>query len=101
MAYDVAEAIVLPPWIALAICARPDIREYVRVNIHALLVEELIVAEHFQFKEELVDGSANCNFVLELNFEPFNASFPCLTLSKSIGNGVEFLNCHLFCKIVP
>jgi sucrose synthase len=29
--------------------------------------------------------------VLELDFEPFTASFPHPTLSKSIGNGMEFL----------
>lgn len=39
------------------------------------------------------------NFVLELDFEPFNASFPRQTLSKSIGNGVQFLNRHLSSKM--
>lgn len=43
--------------------------------------------------------STNGNFVLELDFEPFNASFPRPTLSKSIGNGVEFLNRHLSAKL--
>ncbi|KAL5823308.1 hypothetical protein ACOSQ4_021208 [Xanthoceras sorbifolium] len=36
-----------------------------------------------------------CAGLLELDFKPFNASFPRPTLSKSIGNGVEFLNRHL------
>lgn len=39
------------------------------------------------------------NFVLELDFEPFNASFPRPSLSKSIGNGVQFLNRHLSSKL--
>lgn len=43
--------------------------------------------------------SSNGNFVLELDFEPFSASFPRPTLSKSIGNGVEFLNRHLSAKL--
>lgn len=43
--------------------------------------------------------SANGNFVLELDFEPFTASFPKPTLTKSIGNGVEFLNRHLSAKM--
>lgn len=43
--------------------------------------------------------STNGNFVLELDFEPFTASFPHPTLSKSIGNGVEFLNRHLSAKL--
>ncbi|KAB2024529.1 hypothetical protein ES319_D06G092100v1 [Gossypium barbadense] len=93
------EAIVLPPWVALAVRPRPGVWEYIKVNVHALVVEELTVAEYLHFKEELVDGSANGNFVLELDFEPFNASFPRSTLSKSIGNGVEFLNRHLSAKL--
>ncbi|KAL0346809.1 UNVERIFIED_CONTAM: Sucrose synthase [Sesamum calycinum] len=93
------EAIVLPPWVALAIRLRPGVWEYVRVNVNALVVEELTVPEYLQFKEELVNGTANGNFVLELDFEPFTASFPKPTLTKSIGNGVEFLNRHLSAKM--
>lgn len=93
------ESIVLPPWVALAVRPRPGVWEYIKVNVHALVVEELQVAEYLHLKEELVDGSSNGNFVLELDFEPFNASFPRPTLSKSIGNGVEFLNRHLSAKL--
>ncbi|RWV91999.1 hypothetical protein GW17_00045669 [Ensete ventricosum] len=50
------EAIVIPPWVALAIRPRPGVWEYVRVNISELAVEELTVAEYLHFKEELVDG---------------------------------------------
>jgi sucrose synthase len=93
------EAIVLPPWVALAVRPRPGVWEYLRVNVHALVVENLQPAEFLKFKEELVDGSANGNFVLELDFEPFAASFPRPTLNKSIGNGVQFLNRHLSAKL--
>nr|BAM68520.1 sucrose synthase [Mangifera indica]BAM68522.1 sucrose synthase [Mangifera indica]BAM68523.1 sucrose synthase [Mangifera indica]BAM68524.1 sucrose synthase [Mangifera indica]BAM68525.1 sucrose synthase [Mangifera indica] len=79
------EAIVLPPWVALAVRPRPGVWEYIRVNVHALVVEELLVAEYLHFKEELVDGSTNGNFVLELDFEPFTASFPRPTLSSRLG----------------
>lgn len=34
-------------------------------------------------------------YVLELDFEPFNANFPRPNRSSSIGNGVQFLNRHL------
>lgn len=34
-----------------------------------------------------------------MDFEPFTASVPRPTLSKSIGNGVEFLNRHLSAKM--
>ncbi|CAH9077085.1 unnamed protein product [Cuscuta europaea] len=93
------EAIVLSPWVALAIRLRPGVWEYVRVNVNASGVEEMTVPEYLQLKEELVDGPANGKLVLELDFEPFNASFPKPTLTKSIGNGVEFLNRHLSAKM--
>ncbi|KAK2992569.1 hypothetical protein RJ640_009179 [Escallonia rubra] len=93
------EAIVLSPWVALAIRLRPGVWEHIRVNVHGLAVEELTVSEYLHFKEELVDGNCNGNFVLELDFEPFTASFPRPTLTKSIGNGVEFLNRHLSAKM--
>ncbi|XP_072972269.1 sucrose synthase 1 [Typha angustifolia] len=93
------EAIVIPPWVALAIRPRPGVWEYVRVNFSELAVEELNVPEYLQFKEQLADGSFENNFVLELDFEPFNASFPKPSMSKSIGNGVQFLNRHLSSKL--
>ncbi|KAI4377033.1 hypothetical protein MLD38_014728 [Melastoma candidum] len=93
------EGIVSPPWVALAVRPRPGVWEYIRVNVHSLVLEQLQVNEYLHFKEELVDGSTNGNFILELDFEPFTASFPRPTLSKSIGNGVEFLNRHLSAKL--
>ncbi|KAL6548351.1 Sucrose synthase 3 [Orobanche gracilis] len=89
------EAIVLPPFVAIAIRPRPGVWEFVRVNVYQLSVEELSVSEYLGFKEELVDGQHDNNFVLELDFEPFNATFPRPTRSSSIGNGVQFLNRHL------
>nr|AHM02468.1 sucrose synthase [Lilium davidii var. unicolor] len=93
------EAIVIPPLVALAIRPRPGVWEYVRVNVNELAVEELSVPEYLKFKEDLVDGSSQSNYVLELDFEPFNAHVPRPSLSKSIGNGVQFLNRHLSSKL--
>ncbi|KVI12228.1 Sucrose synthase [Cynara cardunculus var. scolymus] len=62
--------------------------------------QELTVAEYLRFKEELINGSSNDNFVLELDFKPFTSSFPRPTLTKYIGNGVEFLNRHLSAKMI-
>ncbi|CAA7058833.1 unnamed protein product [Microthlaspi erraticum] len=89
------EAIVLPPFVAMAIRPRPGVREYVRVNVYELSVDHLTVSEYLRFKEELVNGHANGDYLLELDFEPFNATFPRPTRSSSIGNGVQFLNRHL------
>ncbi|XP_043810525.1 sucrose synthase 2 isoform X2 [Manihot esculenta] len=92
---SVQEAIVLPPFVAIAVRPRPGVWEYVRVNVYELSVDSLSIAEYLRFKEELVDGQCDDRYVLELDFEPFNATFPRPTRSKSIGNGVQFLNRHL------
>jgi sucrose synthase len=89
------EAIVVPPWVALAVRPRPGVWEYVRVNVHELVVEQLSVPEYLKFKEALVDGSSQDNYLLELDFEPFNASFPRPSQSSFIGKGVQFLNRNL------
>ncbi|XP_043709417.1 sucrose synthase 2-like [Telopea speciosissima] len=89
------EAIILPPFVAIAVRPRPGVWEFVRVNCDELNVEQLSVSEYLRFKEELVDGEHNEPFVLELDLEPFNTSFPRPNQSSSIGNGVQFLNRHL------
>nr|AEV40894.1 sucrose synthase [Gossypium hirsutum] len=89
------EAIILPPYVAIAIRPRPGVWEYIRVNVHELSVEQLDVSEYLRFKEALADVGEDNHFVLELDFEPFNASFPRPNRSSSIGNGVQFLNRHL------
>nr|VDC58217.1 unnamed protein product [Brassica rapa] len=90
------EAIVIPPFVALAVRPRQGVWEYVRVNVYELSVEQLTVSEYLCFKEELVDGASSSDpFRLELDFEPFNANVPRPSRSSSIGNGVQFLNRHL------
>ncbi|XP_027118094.1 sucrose synthase 2 [Coffea arabica] len=89
------EAIVLPPFVAIAVRPRPGVWEYVRVNVYELSVDQLSISEYLHLKEELVDGRSEDHLVLELDFEPFNATFPRPTRSSYIGNGVQFLNRHL------
>ncbi|KAI4388380.1 hypothetical protein MLD38_000713 [Melastoma candidum] len=89
------EAIVLPPLVAIAVRPRPGVWEFVRVNVYELTVEQLTVSEYLHFKEQLVNGQDADKFILELDLEPFNASFPRPSRSSSIGNGVQFLNRHL------
>ncbi|XP_042518014.1 sucrose synthase 2-like isoform X1 [Macadamia integrifolia] len=89
------EAIVLLPFVAIAVRPRPGVWEFVRVNVYELIVEQLSVSEYLLFKEQLVDGEVNESYMLELDFEPFNATFPRPNQSSSIGNGVQFLNRHL------
>ncbi|CAN6468698.1 unnamed protein product [Victoria cruziana] len=89
------EAIVLPPCVAMAIRPRPGFWEFVLFNVHELSVEQLNVAEYLQFKERLEVESFEENYVLELDFGPFNSSFPHPSQPSWIGNGVQFLNRHL------
>ena len=39
------------------------------------------------------------DYILELDLEPFNASFPRPTRPSSIGSGVQFLNRHLSSRL--
>ncbi|KAK3441129.1 hypothetical protein EUGRSUZ_B01577 [Eucalyptus grandis] len=79
------EAIVWPPFATLAICSRPGVWEYVLVSIFEMKVDHLTVAEYLL---------CSSSYILELDIEPFNTSFPRPTQSSSIGNGVQFLNRH-------
>ncbi|KAH7286312.1 hypothetical protein KP509_32G000400 [Ceratopteris richardii] len=95
------EAIVLPPWVAFAVRPKPGVWEYLRVNVDELAFQPLSVAEYLEFKENLVHNTPQSkdSFVLELDFEPFNCSFPRLSMPSSIGNGVQFLNRHLSSRL--
>ncbi|CAN6468700.1 unnamed protein product [Victoria cruziana] len=79
----------------MAIRPRPGFWEFVLFNVHELSVEQLNVAEYLQFKERLEVESFEENYVLELDFGPFNSSFPHPSQPSWIGNGVQFLNRHL------
>ncbi len=90
------EAVIEPPWIALAI--RPDIArwKYIRFHLDAMDYEEIPVATFQAFKERQVNGRDHSSpWTLEVDFGPFNRDFPKLREARSIGRGVEFLNKRL------
>ncbi|TYI07025.1 hypothetical protein ES332_A10G198700v1 [Gossypium tomentosum] len=94
------EAIVLSPFVVIAVRPKPGVWEYFRVNGYELTVDHLSVSEYLRFKEELQIRANRLEehqeaYMLELDFEPFNATFPRPTRSSSIGNRVLFLNRHL------
>ncbi|KAH9288375.1 hypothetical protein KI387_032492, partial [Taxus chinensis] len=94
------EAVIVPPFIGLAVRPKPGIWEYVRVNVDDLSIGQLTVAEYLQLKECLVDDEwSKDNYALELDFEPFNASFPSMTRPSSIGDGIHFLSKHLSSRL--
>lgn len=49
------EAVVLPPYIALAIRPKPDVWKYVQVNTRDLSTRQLTTSEYLQLKECIVD----------------------------------------------
>ncbi|KAL4299437.1 hypothetical protein AHAS_Ahas17G0100800 [Arachis hypogaea] len=71
---------------------KPELNE---PDITKTYLSNVCIAEQLHEINLLSDG----NFVLELDFEPFNTSFFRPTLNKSIGNGVEFFNGHLSAKL--
>jgi len=67
--------------------------------VKAVFLFVMLLAQNYKRFSPTLYCSSNGNFVLELDFEPFNAAFPRPTLNKSIGNGVQFLNRHLSAKL--
>lgn len=67
-------------------------------HIEQLSLEEISCREFLAFKERLVNASNEA--VLEVDFVPFNRGFPRLKESRSIGNGVLFLNRQLASRLI-
>ncbi|KAK9755254.1 hypothetical protein RND81_01G012900 [Saponaria officinalis] len=93
------EAIVVSPWITLAVRPRPGVWNYILFDMKSLVLTELTVSEFLKLKEMVVEENMNDKFVLELDFNPSTGSsnLPCLT--ESIGNGADYLNRMLSAKM--
>lgn len=55
MAYDMQEAAVVPPNVALAVRPSPGFWEFVKVNATSLRVGDLTASEYLKFKEAIFD----------------------------------------------
>jgi sucrose synthase len=93
------DAVVEPPWILLAVRQRIGTWTYWRFQIEAVAAEQIGVSDYLAFKERLVTGSDGDPMALEIDLGPFNRGFPRLRESRSIGQGVEFLNRKLSSEI--
>ncbi|KAK4490439.1 hypothetical protein RD792_001116 [Penstemon davidsonii] len=94
------EAAVVPPHVAFAIRPSPGFWEYVKVSANDLSVEGISATEYLKFKEMTVDETwANDENALEIDFGAMDFSFPHLTLSNSIGNGVSYISKFLTSKL--
>ncbi|KAJ8752468.1 hypothetical protein K2173_004756 [Erythroxylum novogranatense] len=87
------EAAVVPPYVAFSVRPNPGFCEYVKVNAEDLTVDGISVSEYLQFKEMIFDETwANDDNALEIDFEAVDFSTPRLTLSSSIGNGLDHIS---------
>ncbi|MBN2424157.1 MAG: sucrose synthase [Calditrichaceae bacterium] len=89
-------AIYESPWLFFSL--RFDIAEwkYIRFHIEDVSFVETSVSEYLKFEERIVEPDyKSADYMVELDFGPFNRGFPKLKEKRSIGRGVEFLNKHL------
>jgi len=90
------EAAIGTPWIYLAVRTRIARWNYLRIHSDTMQHEAIGICEFLSFKERLRNGHEHgVEYVMELDFGPFNREFPKLQESRSIGRGVEFLNRRL------
>ncbi|XP_019177380.1 PREDICTED: sucrose synthase 7-like [Ipomoea nil] len=94
------EAAVVPPHIAFATRQNPGFWEYVKVNAYDLSVEGISATDYLKFKEMIVDDDwAQDDNALEIDFGAIDFSIPHLTLSSSIGNGLDYVAKFLSTKL--
>lgn len=68
---------------------------YLSMRLEEVEPRSIEVNEFLAFKESLLRPNALTETVLEVDFAPFNRDFPRLQETRSIGQGVLFLNRHL------
>ncbi|XP_009370579.2 sucrose synthase 5 [Pyrus x bretschneideri] len=86
------EAVVVPPHVVFSIRLDPGYWEFVKVSSEDLAVEAITVREFLKYKEALCDEKwSNDEHVLEVDFRAIDFSTPHLTLSSSIGNGIDYV----------
>ncbi|MDT8363671.1 MAG: sucrose synthase [Nitrosomonas sp.] len=88
------EGVFCTPWAYFVL--RPGVAqwEFVRIHQDYLVPENVTVNEFLEFKETAVKGVPT-ESMLEIDFGPFGREFPKLKESRSIGQGVSFLNRQL------
>ena len=87
------EASIEAPWIYLAVRSRIGQWNYLRFHLETVAAEEISVSDYLSFKERLqAGGDLSHEWPLEVDLGPFNRDLPRLKESRSIGQGVAFLN---------
>ena len=91
----VQEAICRAPLIYIALREGAGRWHFLCIHQQHLIPELVSASAYLAFKELLVRPDGADEPVLELDFAPFNRGFPRLTETRSIGQGVIFLNRQL------
>jgi sucrose synthase len=92
------EAAIELPYMYVAVRPRIGYWNYLRFHVEAVDVQQVTTSEFLAFKERLAQGEShadNNHWPLEIDLYPFNREFPKLKESRSVGQGVEFLNRRL------
>ena len=71
---------------------------YLRYDFTTHTLAHITVNDFLQAKERHVTGKDE-NFLLEIDFAPFERDFPKMSQIRSIGHGVEFLNRHFSSRL--
>lgn len=89
------EGIFNLPWAYFAL--RPGIGQwiYLRINVESMMPEAVKTTDFLAFKEVQINPSQEPIPALEIDFAPFNRAFPKLKETRSIGQGMLFLNRQL------
>ncbi|KVI08673.1 Glycosyl transferase, family 1 [Cynara cardunculus var. scolymus] len=94
------EAAIVPPYVAFAIRPNPGFWEFVKVNSNDLSVDGITAIDYLKFKEAIVDETwADDENALEVDFGAMNFNMPTMSLSSSIGNGVNFASKFITSKL--
>ncbi|KAL7248519.1 hypothetical protein ACSBR2_003285 [Camellia fascicularis] len=87
------EAAINPPYVALAVRQSPGFWEFFKVNTNGLEMDSITAKDYLKLKEIGYDENwAMDKNALEIDFGACDFSTPRLTLSSSIGNGVDFMS---------
>jgi sucrose synthase len=94
------EAVIRHPWFLVATRYKIARWRYLRFHLEDVKAEEIETREYLAFKETLITGrDPSADWVLEIDLGPFNRGFQKLKETRSIGQGVEFLNRNLSSRI--
>jgi sucrose synthase len=94
------EVVVHGPALFFAVRTRVARWRYLLIHAEDLMSREISVSEYLASKERLAGARfPQDRWVLEVDLSPFERGFPKLTETRSIGQGVRFLNRHLSARM--